>query len=117
MGENEQSSEQHAMNWIEIIELRATGRHPSRLDAQLREFHRQVEKNEEKQAVKFYTRPGIDTDVSIHLFHASSEVSRRGSPLGQRLVSALKPYGLVNNTIWIENGMVREGQGSGGTKP
>ena len=90
------------MNWIEIIELRVAGRLPDRLDAQLREFHRQVEQSQDKLAVKFYTRPGIDTDVSIHLFHASSEVARRGSPLGQRLVSALKPFGLVNHTLWID---------------
>jgi len=90
------------MNWIEIIELRVTGRRPDRLDAQLRELYRQVERSEDKLAVRFYTRPGIDTDLSIHVFHASSEVARRGSPLGQRLVSALKPFGLVNHTLWID---------------
>jgi len=105
------------MHWIEIIELRATGSRQSRLDEQLRELHRQVVRGEEQQAVTFYTRPGIDTDVSLHLFHASTEVSRRGSPLGLRLVSALKPYGLVNHTIWIENESMREGHGSGGRRP
>jgi len=90
------------MNWLAIIELRVTGRRPDRLDAQLRELYRQVERSEDKLAVRFYTRPGIDTDLSIHVFHASSEVARRGSPLGQRLVSALKPFGLVNHTLWID---------------
>ena len=52
--------------------------------------------------LKLYTRMMIDTDVSIHLFHDSNKVKNRGSPLGIRLVSALKSFGLVNHTIWIE---------------
>jgi hypothetical protein len=44
----------------------------------------------------------IDTDFSIHLFHDSKKVEKSGSPLGLRLASALKEFGLVNHSIWIE---------------
>ena len=90
------------MKWIEIIELRSAGNTRKQLETDLQEFIEQVEKKTEKQTVKLYTRMMIDTDVSIHLFHDSSKVKNRGSSLGIRLVSALKSYGLVNHTIWIE---------------
>ncbi len=72
------------------------------METHLQEFIEQVEKKNEKHTVKLYTRMMIDTDVSIHLFHDSSKVNSRGSPLGITLVSVLKSYGLVNHTIWIE---------------
>jgi hypothetical protein len=90
------------MNWIEIIEHRSAGNTRKQMEAHLQEFVEQVEKKKEKLTVKLYIRMRIDTDVSIHLFHDSSKVKNRGSSLGIRLVSALKSYGLVNHTIWIE---------------
>ena len=90
------------MKWIEIIELRSAGNTLKQLESHLQEFIDQVEKKSEQQTVKLYTRIKIDTDYSIHLFHDSSKVKNRGSSLGIRLVSALKFYGLVNHTIWIE---------------
>ena len=90
------------MKWIEIIEIRSAGNARKQLETHLQEFIDQVDKKAEKQTVKLYTRMMIDTDVSIHLFHDSSKVKNRGSSLGIRLVSALKSYGLVNHTIWIE---------------
>ena len=90
------------MKWIEIIELRSAGSNRNQLEMLLQEFIDQVEKKSEKQTVKLYIRMKIDTDFSIHLFHDSSTLKNRGSPLCIRLVSALKPYGLVNHTIWIE---------------
>lgn len=90
------------MKWIEIIELRSAGNTRKHLETHLQEFMDLVKKKTEKQTVKLYTRMMIDTDFSIHLFHDSSEVKNRGSSLGIRLASALKSYGLVNHTIWIE---------------
>jgi len=90
------------MKWIEIIELRSAGNTRKQLETHLQELIKQMEKKTEKQTVKLYTRMVIDTDVSIHLLHDSSKVNNRGSFLGITLVSALKSYGLVNHTIWIE---------------
>ena len=91
------------MKWIEIIELRSAGKTLEQLEIHLQEFIDQVEKETEKQTAKLYTRMMIETEFfSIHLLHDSSEVYNSGSSLGIRLVSALKSYGLVNHTIWIE---------------
>jgi hypothetical protein len=90
------------MKCIEIIELRSAGNTRKQLEAHLQEFIEQMEKKTKQQTVKLYTHMMIDTDFSIHLFHDSSKIKNRGSSLGIRLVSALKSYGLVNHTIWIE---------------
>ena len=90
------------MKWIEIIELRSTGNTRKQLEKHIQEIIDQAEKKSGQQTVKLYTRMKIETDLSIHLVHNSSEAKNRGSSLGLRLVSALKFYGLVNHTIWIE---------------
>lgn len=90
------------MKWIEIIELRSPGNTRKQLETHLEELIGQVERKTENQTVKFYTSMMIDTDFSVHIFHDSSKANAKGSPLGIRLVSTLKSYGLVNHTIWIE---------------
>jgi hypothetical protein len=49
-----------------------------------------------------YSRVLVDTDFSINISHNSKKVENGGSRLGLRLVAALKEFGLVNHSIWIE---------------
>jgi hypothetical protein len=70
------------------------------LESKLQKLIDQVEK--EKQGIMAYTRVLIDTDFSIHLFHDSNKVENSGSSLGLRLASALKEFGTINHSIWIE---------------
>ncbi len=90
------------MKWIEIIELRTADNTLDQLKTHLHELMNQVRKESDEHAIKVYTRMMVENDYSIHLFHDSDYAGDRGSLLGLRLVSALKPYGLVNHTIWIE---------------
>jgi len=90
------------MKWIEIIEVRLAGNTWNQIDTHMQEFIDQVEKETGKPGAKLYTRMMLDADLSIHLFHDSGEAEIQGSSLGIRLVFALKPFGLVNHTIWIE---------------
>jgi hypothetical protein len=90
------------MKWLEIIELRSVGSDRELLELQLQTLMNEVEKETKKQAIKSYGRAMIDTDFSIHLVHDSKRVENNGSPLGLRLASALKAFGLVNHSIWIE---------------
>ena len=90
------------MKWIEILELRSTGNTRKQLEEHIQEIIDQAKKNSGQPLIKLYTRLNIDTDLSIHLVHDSSEAIKGGSSLGLRLVSALKFYGLVNHTIWIK---------------
>ena len=49
-----------------------------------------------------YSRMLIESDFSIHILHDSKEAEAGGSRLGLRLVDALKEFGLVNHSIWME---------------
>ena len=90
------------MKWLEIIELRSAGGNTKLLESQMQKLVNEVHEKTENHAAKAYCRLMIVTDFSIHLFHDSKEVKKSGSPLGLRLASALKEFGLVNHSIWIE---------------
>ena len=90
------------MKWLEIIELRSVDSNRELLESQLQKLINEVDKETKKQAIKAYSRVMIDTDFSIHLFHDSKKRENSGSQLGLRLASALKEFGLVNHSIWIE---------------
>jgi len=90
------------MKWIEVIQLRSVDSNRELLESQLRKLIDEVNKESKMQTIKSYGRVLIDTDFSIHLFHDSKKVENSGSPLGLRLASALKEFGLVNHSIWIE---------------
>ncbi len=90
------------MKWIEVIQLRAVGSNRKLLKSQLEKLTDEMDRNTKGQAFKTYRRVRIDTDFSIQLFHDSKKVKNSGSNLGLRLVSALKEFGLVNHSIWIE---------------
>ncbi len=90
------------MKWLEIIELRSVDSNRELLESKLQKLIDQVDKEKKKQRIMAYTRVLIDTDFSIHLFHDSNKVENSGSSLGLRLASALKEFGTINHSIWIE---------------
>jgi hypothetical protein len=90
------------MKWLEIIELRTVNRNQDLLKSQLRNLINKTEQEAKKQTIKVYSRVMVDTDFSIHLFHDLKKVENSGSPLGLRLASALKEFGLVNHSVWVE---------------
>ncbi|MCK4446085.1 MAG: hypothetical protein KAW56_03280 [Candidatus Marinimicrobia bacterium] len=86
------------MKWLEIIELRFGGNNRERLESQLQTLIDEAK----QQAIKVYSHVTVETDFSIHLRHDSKRADVSGSPLGLRLASVLKEYGLVNHSVWIE---------------
>ncbi len=90
------------MKWLEIIELRSVDSNRELLESKLQKLIDQVDKEKKEQRIMAYTRVLIDTDFSIHLFHDSNKVENSGSSLGLRLASALKEFGTINHSIWIE---------------
>ena len=89
------------MKWIEVIQLRSTGCDKDFLITELRKLIDKNEKSTKKQMVMAYSRVLIDTDYNIQIFHETKNVEKNGSPLGLRLVSALKAFGFVNHSIWV----------------
>ena len=92
------------MKWLEIIELRSVsvGNNKEFLERELKSLIEELNKETEQRTIKAYSRVVVDSDFSIHMFHDSKEADINGSPLGLQLVSALKGYGLINHSVWVE---------------
>lgn len=90
------------MKWIEIIELQSAESNHDFLRSQLQKLSDEISKETGKQSLKAFSSMKIESNFSIHLNHQSKELSYYGSPLGLRLASALKEFGLVNHSIWVE---------------
>ena len=102
MSPKKQKNRGKTMKWLEIIELRTVNRNQDLLKSQLRNLINKTEQEAKKQTIKVYSRVMVDTDFSIYLFHDSKKIENNGSPLGLNLVTALKEFGLVNHSVWIE---------------
>jgi hypothetical protein len=91
------------MKWLELIELRSVGNNLKIIEPELNHLINEIKKESEQRAIKVYSRFAVDSDFSFHLIHDSIEVDIHGSPLGLQLVSALKEFGLINHSVWVEH--------------
>ena len=82
--------------------MRSTGSNTAPLKSSLQELMGDVHEDDASEGVRIYQREKIDTDFCIILSRAGEIVLGEGSPLGLRLAAALKPFGLVNHSVWIE---------------
>ena len=85
-----------------MIHLRSTTSERKILESKLQGLIEEVNMGRKRQAIMAYSRMLIDSDFSIHILHDSKEVEAGGSRLGLSLVDALKEFGLVNHSIWME---------------
>ncbi len=88
------------MKWLEIIKLRSVGR-----DSELlKELLLSIDKFNQSGLVemKTYHHAVLETDLSVHLHWESERPEQNGSSLGLRLAQALKEFGLIDRSIWIE---------------
>jgi len=90
------------MKWIEVIQLRSAEINRNLLESKLNRLIGDADRGSNKQVIMAYSRVLIDTDFSIHLCHDSNEAKHDGSRLGVRIVNALKEFGLVNHSVWVE---------------
>ncbi len=88
------------MKWLEIAKLRS-GERDSQL---LKELLPSLDKLSQPglAGMKAYSHATLETDLSIHLHWESGRPEQNGSALGLRLVQALKEFGLVDHSVWIE---------------
>ncbi len=92
------------MMWLEVIHLRVTDQDYERLIPTFTQLLDEIRENESCRIVKLFRRALLETDVCLHLYHDSRDAEDGGSPVGLRLVDALKPLGMVNHTVWKEIG-------------
>ncbi len=90
------------MKWIEVIELRASGANRDILESTIERLVKEVDGEKDGPTIKSYIRGVMDTDYSVHLRHNSQAVEKEGSALGLHIAGAIKPFGLVNHSTWVE---------------
>jgi hypothetical protein len=88
------------VNWVEIIKLRSAGKTPEPLKA----FLSAIGKNDRcgPKEVRVYRHAAWDSDWSLHLYWESEKPLEDGSVLGIQLSQALKEFGPVDHSVWIE---------------
>ena len=91
------------MKWLEVIKLRTLGNS----EGILNEFLGEVAGVGHGGLVemKTYRHAALETDLSVHLHWESERPEQNGSTLGVRLAQALKEFGLIDHSIWIEGEM------------
>ncbi len=90
------------MRWIEVIQLRSVNNNRATLDKRLKELMKDAARPPAEHTVKIYHRELIDTDTSVVIFQDRHKPEPGGSRLGMHLAEALKAFGLVRHSIWIE---------------
>lgn len=94
------------MRWVEIIALRS----PSRINGQFIDqllngvgrSKDSADRPNDLVEIRTYHHSTVETDLSIHIHWESEKESQDKSPLGLRLSSVLKPFGLLNYSVWVE---------------
>ncbi len=88
------------MKWLEVIKLRSAGKDSRSMD----ELLLSIRKFNQAGLVeaKTFRHASLDSDLSIHLHWESERPERNGSPLGLHLARALKEFGLIDHSIWVE---------------
>ncbi len=87
------------MKRLEIIHLRlATGCS----DDLIADIQRSASASIETSNIEIYQHAGVTTDLGIHILHDTDDAGELPSPLGVVLSSALREYGMVEHSVWIE---------------
>ena len=89
------------MKWLEVLEIRTIYKKSKLFELELRNVIKKMENESKIRAIKTFYKSAVETDFCIQLLH-HSEVDNRGSPLGVRLASAFKDFGLVKHSVWCE---------------
>ena len=88
------------MKWLEVIKLRSAGGSLGLLDELLLPISGSNQRG--LVEMKTYRHAVLETDVSVHLHWNSEMPETNGSALGLRLAQALKEFGLIDHSVWVE---------------
>ena len=90
------------MNWVEVIHVRSSERETDQLMKTVQRLLDEVNEDKKTRAINLYRRADLGTDLSLQLFHDSVREEIDGSQLGLCIAQALKSFGMVNHSVWIE---------------
>jgi hypothetical protein len=89
------------MKWLEVIKLRSAGGSLGLLEELLLPIS--GSNQSELVEIKTYRHAVLETDLSVHLHWNSEMPEPNGSALGLRLAQALKAFGLIDHSVWVDN--------------
>jgi hypothetical protein len=90
------------MVWMEMIRLRTTATRMKEVDNLLFEATKHVEGDEGLIRLRVYRSVSLHTDIAISLIWGIQPEVAGGSRAGLSIGDALKTFGLVDHSIWIE---------------
>ena len=88
------------MKWLVVIKLRSAGGSLGVLDELLRPLSGSNQRG--LVEMRTYCHAALETDASVHLHWDSETPEPNGSVLGLRLAQALKEFGLIDHSVWVE---------------
>jgi hypothetical protein len=98
--QNRELTEIKGMKWMEIIKLRSEEKAPELLKGLLSGLTREGQPG--LVEARLYRHASWETDWTLHFHWDSGKPEVNGTALGLRLAQALKEFGLVDHSIWIE---------------
>jgi hypothetical protein len=93
------------MKWLEVIKLRSAGGSLGLLEELLLPLSGSNQSG--LVEMKTYRHAALENDLSVHIHWESERPEQNGSALGFRLVQALKEFGLVDHSVWLEENQDR----------
>jgi hypothetical protein len=101
------------MRWLETIKVQsATGKEKA-TENELSIVVREIRKNTDRQGLQeaaVSSHASVPGCFALRLFWDTDDPQSRGSLLGMSLTQSLKVFGLVDHSVWIECGKMKEGR-------
>jgi len=91
------------MKWMESIKVRAAVRLEKKAAAEFISLVKDIE-SPGLDGVRVYLNVAYKGDISVQLHWDSEEPEHQGSFLGLKLEQAMKEFGLVDHSVWVEFG-------------
>ncbi|MEA1966953.1 MAG: hypothetical protein U9N77_01850 [Thermodesulfobacteriota bacterium] len=96
------------MNFIEIIQLRASGiAEAEQANAMVKTMdmeykYKSQHDKEQPDSCKILKNAVFETDISLHIHWKKEKLSFKPSIFGLCIATALEQYGIINHSIWQE---------------
>ena len=88
------------MKWLEVIKLRSAEKDSRSMEELLLSVRKFIQNG--LVETKIFRHASLDSDLSIHLHWESDWPEQNGSALGLRLGQALREFGLIDHSVWVE---------------
>jgi hypothetical protein len=90
------------MAWMELIRLRAIQGQIEAANGLLLGLLKDMAAEKDLRSVRLYQSIGLRTDLAMSLLWSGDAPARKGTRAGLSIIELLKPFGLVEHSVWLE---------------